>query len=480
MTLLRKPKAESAFYFQHPEIMSSEDRLDYTYWHPKFETLLALLRSSKFKVKELSSVVRSPIVSGKTPENYIYPMKGVLFIGSRNVRDGWIDLTDVSYIDESIHNGFLRSSEVREGDVLVTMAGAIGRCAVYTNQEKEANINQAVARLQPNTEEINPQYLEYYLNSSFGQLQFDRNRHDVNQPNINTTEIGTIKIICPKKDLQHEIVNRLSSIKNEIALLIKRQQNALQELRSVTLSSLGLVTPSVKCDYYFRAFENSGERLDFIWNHPTTHSVKQYLEAQQATPLNDLIEGDMEYGINAYGKAKGRIPFINVENLDLDGLIHTEDIRYLNDAPKSKILQEKDILISRSRTVGTCGLVTKKEEGCTFGSYILKFRVNPETKIDPSYMVSFINSELGQAQIRYLQTGSREAKRGGGNNINPDQLKKLRLVLPKIPKHQTKVVNKAKKLLTRKKKIDKQLEEQKDTYKKAFEKILTQMEQLFH
>ena len=473
---MRKPKAKSAFYFRYPEIMSLEDRLDYSYWHPKFENLIALLASSKFIVKELSCVVRSPIVSGKTPENYIYPTKGVLFIGSRNVRNGKIDLSDVTYVDETIHNGFLRSSKVSAGDILVTMAGAIGRCAMYTDQEKEANINQAVARLQSNGEEVNPQYLVYYLNSSFGQLQFDRNRHDVNQPNINTTEIGRIKVICPKKGLQNEIVSQLSTIENEIALLTDRQQIVLQKLRSVILSELELVTPSVKCDYYIRAFEILGERLDFIWNHPTTHSVKQYLELQHVIPLDDLVEDEIEYGINAYGKVKGKIPFVNVENLDLDGLIHLKGIRYLNEAPKSKILKENDILISRSRTVGTCGLVTKREEGYTFGSYILRFRVNPTTKIKPLYVASFINSELGQAQIKYLQTGSREAKRGGGNNINPNQLKQLMIILSKTPEQQTTIVRKTKESLRKKEEIDLQLREKIINHNNAFEKFFATLE----
>lgn len=465
--------------------MSSKDRLDYAYWHPRFEKLDTLLTSSRFKVKKLSSIVQSPIVSGKTPENYIYPTKGVLFIGSRNVRDDCIDLTDVTYIDETIHNGILRSSKVSAGDVLVTMAGAIGRCAVY-DEDEEANINQAVARLQPITKEASPQYLTEYLNSSFGQMQFDRKRHDVNQPNINTTEIGRIKVILPEKNLQDKIVSQLSSIENEITLQTKRQQTVLEKLQNVILAELKITVPSIKCDYYIQPFETLGERLDFVWNHPTTHSVKQYLDSLDAIPLGDIVEDKFEYGINALGKERGKIPFVNIEQVNPDGTIHLDGIKYVNRAPPTKLLNPDDILICRSRAVGTCALVTVKEKSFTFGSFILRMRLKENTNMSPWYLVSFINSKLGHIQTRYLQTGSekfaftKKLGRGGGNNINPDQLKKLLVVLPKTAKHQTTIVNEIKKLHTRAENIDKQLKEQKETCKKFFEKALSQMEQVLH
>jgi type I restriction enzyme S subunit len=479
---LRKPKARSEFYFRHPKIMSSEDRLDYTYWHPKFENLIALLASSKFEIKELSSIVRAPIVSGKTPKNYVYPMKGVLFIGSRNVRNGWIDLTDVTYIEEAIHNSFLKSSKVSPGDILVTMAGAVGRCAMYDDLERNANINQAVARIQPNVEEINPKYLVYYLNSSHGQIQFERNKHDVNQPNINTTEIGRIKVIRPPKELQSEIVGQISDVENEIAQQTYRQQSVLRDLRNVILSEYGLTTPSIECDYYIQPFEALGERFDFVWNHPTTRSVKQYLKYLDATPLGSIVEDEFEYGINALGKEKGRIPFVNIEQVNPDGTIHSDGIKYVDDVSPRKLLKPNDVLICRSRAVGTCALVTTKEKNYTFGSFILRVRLKENANVSPQYIVSFINSNLGQIQIKFLQTGSekfaftKKLGRGGGNNVNPDQLKKLMIVLPKTSKQQDTIISKIKQLLKDKENIEARVKKKIDSYNKAFEKLLAKLE----
>lgn len=471
MALLPKSRTQSTYYYRKPDEMTLEDRLDFIYWHPKYESLIQIFASKKFASKELAFLMRTPIVSGKTPKNYVYPMKGIPFIGARNIRNGKVNLTNVTYIDDFIHEGMLKSSKVMAEDILVTMAGSIGRTAMYKD-EKEANISQAVARLQPNTKEINPQYLVYYLNSHFGQLQFERYRHDVNQPNINTTEIGKIKVLLPpKRTIQNEITEQLQNMQNDVFSQRVKLKKISKQLSTIIPVEIGLMLPDTIYDYYIQPIESLDERLDFIWNRPITEQIKHYLRLKGAVPLGKIVESDIEYGLNAYGKEKGKIPFVNVENLDLDGMIKSTKIRYLNQATETKLLKENDILISRSRTVGIAGLVTKKEEGFTFGSYILRFRVKPDSSVDPLYLVNFINSEVGQNQITYLQTGAREVKQGGGNNINPDQLRQLLVVKSKTDDQQISIVHKIHDLLKQKEDVKKQIEEASVAFKTAYQSI---------
>lgn len=454
-----------------------EDRLDFSYWHPKFEQLIKMLETEKFETKELTAVLCSPIISGKTPENYVYPMKGVPFLGARNIKNGKIDFSDIVYIDDYIHEGMLQSSKITTGDILVTMAGAIGRCAIYSSSE-EANISQAVARLKPNLDLINPNYLLYYLNSSIGQLQFERNRHVVNQPNINTTEMGKIKVIRPDKSIQNNIINQLSDIEKTIEIEKRLQEDAFQKLRNIILLELGLSTPSVKFDWYVQPSINIGERLDFVWNHPTTSSVKQYLEDKNAVALGELIKDEVDYGLNASGKDKGKVPFVNIEQVQPDGTIHHEEIKHVDGAPLNKLLKPNDILICRSRAVGTAALVTEAENDFTFGSFILRIRLKETTDISPQYMVSFLNSDLGKIQFKFLQTGSEKfaftekTGRGGGNNINTTNLKKLMVILPEPKERQTIIREKIQQLLKSKQDNDIKLKSQIDFQNGLFERML--------
>lgn len=465
-----KIKEASSYFFKNSALASSDgDRLDFYYWHPKFDEIDRTLSSTKFQISILKNLVKNPIISGKTPENYIYRMKGIPFIGSRNIRNGYLDLNDLVYIDESIHNGLLKSSKVGKNDVLVTMAGSIGRCVMYAD-EKESNINQAVARIQTIEEEIKPQYLTYFLNSHLGQIQFDRNKHDVNQPNINTTEIGEIKIIKPPIELQEDIIAKLSIMEKEIDSITKKQSDTLKYYQNIIPSKIKIDTLTRE-DFYYKDNDGRDDRLDFEWNHPSANKLQEALKRERGIALSDLLDGEIDYGINDYGRTKGKISFINIENLDVDGRIHIEGVRYLDKATPKKLLKEDDILISRSRTVGSCGLVSKKEEEYAFGSYVLRFRVKNEI-VKPLYVVSFINSVLGQEQIRYLQTGSRNVEHGGGNNINPDWLKQLIVVSPKTPKEQGELIEEIMNTLNEKERVDEILKKKKEEYSKAFEKML--------
>jgi type I restriction enzyme S subunit len=175
-------------------------------------------------------------------------------------------------------------------------------------------------------------------------------------------------------------------------------------------------------DYFFRNIGNSAARLDYLFHHPRYDKVKEVVKSDLFLDLGSLIEeGSMQYGITESGKDTGETAFVNIENLETSGKINQDGIRYVDDVPPEMLLEENDILISRSRLVGVCAVASESEKNCTFGSYIIRFKVNKD-EIAPMYLAKFLNSKLGQAQVDYLQTGS------SGNNINTDQIKAIRIL----------------------------------------------------
>ena len=182
--------------------------------------------------------------------------------------------------------------------------------------------------------------------------------------------------------------------------------------------------------YYRYADELVRGRFDFICQHPKFDEVRQIISSKEFVPLNDVIVTDsMRYGLTASGLETGKIPFINIENLEPIGRINLTNVRYVDEAPSNLILEKNDMLISRSRLVGVCAVVTEKEERATFGSYIIKFKPKLD-KILSLFLAKFINSPIAQAQIEYLKTGST------GTNINIGQIQDIRIWLPNINKQQ--------------------------------------------
>jgi len=202
-----------------------------------------------------------------------------------------------------------------------------------------------------------------------------------------------------------------------------------------------------KSDYFQRYLTEISDRMDYVFNHPDYDEVKQTVSAKVFRNLGSLILKDsIQYGLSESGQETGQFAFINIENLGRDGTLNLEDVSRVEDAPPEFLLQEGDILFSRSRLIGICSVVSKGEVGATFGSYIIRFKVNTK-EIEPRYVAKFVNSELGQAQIEYLQTGS------SGNNINVDQIKKLRILYVE-PRRQAEILSKIKAVQTEAKQIE--------------------------
>jgi hypothetical protein len=267
----------------------------------------------------------------------------------------------------------------------------------------------------------------------------------------------------------------MTNIQKTIRFENKKIEKLSDLIRSAISIKLDLQLPDDNRNFFLQTSGQSDERLDYYWKRPLTEEIKQYLLSKKAINLDSLLEQNFDYGVNAYGVEKGKIPFINVENLTKDGKVDSIGIRYLNNVQNSKIVRENDILISRSRTVGVCSLVSKKEIGSTFGSYILRFRVKTSSGFEPKFIVNYLNSELGQSQIRYLQTGSREVVQGGGNNINPDQLRQTLIVKPKETEMKF-IVEKVEKLLEQKKKEQEKLEILISNYENYFENYFTKIQ----
>lgn len=142
-------------------------------------------RKSPFKIGDYAEKVGSGVTP--TGGSKVYTDYGVRLIRSQNVLPGEFDFSDIAFISDEIDEK-MKSSRVQKGDVLLNITGAsIGRSGVYRDDEN-ANVNQHVCIIRTN-ENLDPDFLCEFINSSFGQnqiqlLQAGGNREGLNFANI--------------------------------------------------------------------------------------------------------------------------------------------------------------------------------------------------------------------------------------------------------------------------------------------------------
>jgi len=110
--------------------------------------------------------------SGATPrggaESYL--PTGIPLIRSQNVRENWLELSDVAFISQQTHER-MRGSWVFPDDVLLNITGAsIGRSCVVPETVGEANVNQHVCIIRTIVD-ICSEFLQLFLASERGQKE---------------------------------------------------------------------------------------------------------------------------------------------------------------------------------------------------------------------------------------------------------------------------------------------------------------------
>lgn len=212
-----------------------EARLDPYYSQEYFkEAFNALARGNYplYSIKSLSSLITSGITPKSGGEAYTDDKEtGIPFIRSGNIDiNGNFDFEDLLYLKPEIHETVMKSSQVHKNDLMIAIVGAtIGQVGIFLD-EREANINQAIAlvRLKDGND---VQYVKELIKSQVGQLSLNRLKRPVARANINLEEISTIKIPLPPFVKQQEIANHIFAIRQQAKQLQEEGKTILENAK---------------------------------------------------------------------------------------------------------------------------------------------------------------------------------------------------------------------------------------------------------
>ena len=156
------------------------------------------------------STLSSVVTKGTTPRggNVAYLDRGIGFLRAENIAGfDHIDTNNMNYIDEATHNGFLKRSILESNDILITIAGTLGRTAIVKKENLPLNANQAVSivRLIDATK-IDIYFIICALNSPFIQKSLTVQKKITAIPNLTLEIISDCFIPVPPLAEQHRIV----------------------------------------------------------------------------------------------------------------------------------------------------------------------------------------------------------------------------------------------------------------------------------
>lgn len=157
-----------------------------------------------------------------------------LYITSKNIKFGHIDLSDVETIDEVQHAEIYRRCDVREGDLLLTKDGAnTGNAAINTISEQISLLSSvAFIRLDPDKDAA--QFHLQYLLSQNGQRRLKDLMSGNAITRLTLQKIRNFAVPRPSLTEQNTIIEILSAADDDINIL-------RTEIRKLALKKTGLM-----------------------------------------------------------------------------------------------------------------------------------------------------------------------------------------------------------------------------------------------
>jgi type I restriction enzyme S subunit len=208
-----------------------DTRIDSQYYKPNYILYKHLLNKNGIKTKKIKDVVKD-IRTGTTPQsNYITKdEKRIKFLRVNNLGYCMLEKDDMLYVNDKYDEKKLKI--IPKGDILVSIAGTLGRSSVVDMDNCTTNQNIAALTLK-NINFIKPYYLSLYLNSYFGYLSLDTISTQATVKYINNELLGEIEIPLIDIDIQLIIEEKIARYKNKINKSKQLIQEAKQDVEDL-------------------------------------------------------------------------------------------------------------------------------------------------------------------------------------------------------------------------------------------------------
>jgi hypothetical protein len=158
---------------------------------------------------------------------------------AQNVRPGRLDLSYRRIVAPPSNDAGTRRSEVRRGDLLVTIVGAnTGQVCAVTADVREHYVCQSVALMRPVLPEMS-RYLSLYMNcESGGRLQYKRYIYGAGRPHLSFAQLKATPVVVPPLAEQRRIVaevERRLSVVEQLEAAVEANLRRAARLRQAIL-----------------------------------------------------------------------------------------------------------------------------------------------------------------------------------------------------------------------------------------------------
>jgi type I restriction enzyme S subunit len=280
------------------------------------------------------------------------------------------------FVDENKFNEMKRF-ELREGDLIMSCSGTMGKVAIVPAEIKKGIINQALLKLTPN-KVLDLKFLKLYMESGLFQLQLNENTHGAAIKNVASVSIlKDIEIPLPP----------LAEQKRIAAILDKADE--IRRKREQTIAKLDQLAQSI----FVEMFGNPTDKKRW-----PTYSMQQLCQKiTDGTHHSPAIKND-------------GIPYITAKHLKADGLDFFSKPWFISKQDHDQIYKRCDpkkddvLYIKDGATTGIAAVNNYEFEFSMLSSLAL-LRVN-KTLLNAQYICYWLNNPVVKRNLLGFMAGA--------------------------------------------------------------------------
>lgn len=363
------------------------------------------------KLGEMASLITkgtTPLDKSNTGE--------VNFVKIESIDEASGEITITQKITNEEHEGYLRRSQLKENDILFSIAGTLGRVTSVESSILPANTNQALAIIRLKNGDL--QYVKTYLKGKAVSDYIKKNPTIGAQPNLSLEQVGSLEIALPSVQEQRIIGDYFRQLDNLITL----HQRKYDKLVAIKRSMLE------------KMFPREGSRFPEIRFAGFTDPWEQRKLGELYTERNEC--GDDTLQILSVSIHSG----VSDGELDTDGL--GKMVRRSEDKSTYKHVYVGDLIFNMMRAwQGAIG--TTKSEGMISPAYISAI---PSDEVYPPFMSYLLRRKEAINQINNLSYGVTDFRK----RLYWDSFVRVSCLLPSVEEQRyiTEVLEKIDTLIT--------------------------------
>lgn len=239
-----------------------------------------------------------------------------LYVTSKNIRFGYLDLSTAGWIDAAQHQAIYRRCDVKNGDLLLTKDGANTGNAALNTLAEEFSLLSSVAFLRFNPRKHCAGYFAQQVLTSWGQRQIQDAMAGNAITRLTLEKINRLLFPVPPTKAEQEAIAEalgdvdalIESLERLVAKKRQLKQGAMQELLTGKRR-----LPGFSGEWELRSLQETTYCLDNL-----------------RVPLNDTQRSQMR-GDYPYCGANGVLDFVNSYVVDDDIILIAEDGGYFEE-----------------------------------------------------------------------------------------------------------------------------------------------------